>query len=150
MVNALKDRVVIVIALEHYNPLSQLRALGENGVRPVFIAINHKVRVASPSKWPSKVHLVDTEEEAFDVLMKEYGDVAEKTGKKPILSFSDDKTVAFYDKMYPLPNPQVIPGRKRKKEKTRIKEDKERRRFVRQPHRLPVLRTSVFNVYRDL
>ena len=99
MVNNLKDRLVIVIALEHYNPLSQLRALGENGVRPVFIAINHKVRVASPSKWPSKVHLVDTEEEAFDVLMKEYGDVAEKTGKKPILSFSDDKTVTFYDKM---------------------------------------------------
>ena len=100
MINNLKDRLVIVIALEHYNPLSQLRALGENGVRPVFIAINHKVRVASPSKWPSKVHLVDTEEEAFDVLMKEYGDVAEKTGKKPILSFSDDKTVTYYDKKY--------------------------------------------------
>ena len=100
MVNALNDRVVIVVALEHYNPLSQLRALGENGVRPVFIAIKHKVRMASASKWPSKVHLVDTEEEAFDVLMKEYGDVAEKTDKKPIISFSDDKTVTFYDKMY--------------------------------------------------
>lgn len=88
---SLNNHLVIVIALEHYNPLSQLRALGENGVRPVFIAINHKVRVASASKWPSKVHLVETEEEAFDVLMKEYGDVAEKTGYKPIISFSDDK-----------------------------------------------------------
>lgn len=89
-----------MIALEHYNPLSQLRALGENGVRPVFIAINHKVRVASASKWPSKVHLVETEEEAFDVLLKEYGGVAEKTGYKPIVSFSDDKTVTFYDQRY--------------------------------------------------
>ena len=44
---SLKNHLVIVIALEHYNPLSQLRALGENGVRPIFIAINHKVRVAS-------------------------------------------------------------------------------------------------------
>lgn len=96
----LKNHLVIVIALEHYNPLSQLRALGENGVRPVFIAINHRVRMASASKWPSKVHLVETEEEAFEVLMKEYGDVAEKTGYKPILSFSDDKTVTFYDRMY--------------------------------------------------
>lgn len=97
---SLNNHLVIVIALEHYNPLSQLRALGENGVRPVFIAINHKVRVASASKWPSKVHLVETEEEAFDVLMKEYGDVAEKTGYKPIISFSDDKTVTFYDQRY--------------------------------------------------
>lgn len=97
---SLKNHLVIVIALEHYNPLSQLRALGENGIRPVFIAINHKVRVASASKWPSKVHLVENEEEAFDVLMKEYGDVAEKTGVKPILSFSDDKTVTFYDEKY--------------------------------------------------
>ena len=32
-----------------------------------------------------------------------------------------------------LPNPQVIPGRKRKKEKTRIKEDKDRQGFVRHP-----------------
>lgn len=97
---SLKNHLVIVIALEHYNPLSQLRALGENGIRPVFIAINHKVRVASASKWPSKVHLVENEEEAFDVLMKEYGDVAEKTGVKPILSFSDDKTLTFYDEKY--------------------------------------------------
>ena len=96
----LRNHLVIVIALEHYNPLSQLRALGENGVRPVFIAINHRVRMASASKWPSKVHLVETEEDAFEVLMKEYGDVAEKTGYKPILSFSDDKTVTFYDRMY--------------------------------------------------
>ena len=98
--DSLINHLVIVIALEHYNPLSQLRALGENGVRPVFIAINHRVRMASASKWPQKVHLVESEEEAFEVLMKEYGDVAEKTGYKPILSFSDDKTVTFYDRMY--------------------------------------------------
>ena len=96
----LNNHLVIVIALEHYNPLGQLRALGENGIRPVFIAINHRVRVASASKWPQKVHLVENEEEAFNVLMSEYGDVAEKTGYKPILSFSDDKTVTFYDNRY--------------------------------------------------
>lgn len=97
---SLKNHMVIVIALEHYNPLGQLRALGENGVQPIFIAINHRVRMASASKWPQKVHLVENEEEAFEVLMKEYGNVAEKTGYKPILSFSDDKTVTFYDRRY--------------------------------------------------
>lgn len=96
----LDNHLVIVIALEHYNPLGQLRALGENGIRPIFIAINHKVRVASASKYPQKIHLVETEEEAFDVLIHKYGDIYENTGYKPILSFSDDKTVTFYDQRY--------------------------------------------------
>lgn len=94
------NHLVIVIALEHYNPLGQLRALGENGIRPVFIAINHRVRMASASKYPQKVHLVENEEEAFEVLIRDYGEVYEKTGYKPILSFSDDKTVTFYDLHY--------------------------------------------------
>ena len=100
MENKLKDYLCIVIAMEHYNPLGQLRTLGENGIRPVFIAINHRVRVASASKYPQKCHLVENEEEAFKVLMENYGDVVEKTGKKPFLLFSDDKTVGFYDERY--------------------------------------------------
>lgn len=96
----LKNHLVIVIALEHYNPLGQLRALGENGIHPVFIAIKHKIRMASASKWPSKIHLVESEEEGFELLLKEYGAIFEKTGYKPILTFSDDKTVTFYDQKY--------------------------------------------------
>ena len=33
---ALKDRTVIVFALEHYNPLGLIRALGENGIMPIY------------------------------------------------------------------------------------------------------------------
>lgn len=97
---SIKNHLFIVVALEHYNPLGQLRALGENGIRPIFIAIKHRARMASASKWPGKVHLVESEEEAFNVLINEYGGVAEKTGYKPIVSFSDDKTVTFYDTKY--------------------------------------------------
>lgn len=32
--------------------------------------------------------------------MKEYGDVAEKTGKKPYIVFSDDKSIGFFDLHY--------------------------------------------------
>lgn len=100
MTEELKKHLVILIALEHYNPLGQLRSLGENGIEPIFIAINHRVRMASASRYPKKTYLVDTEEEAFEVLMENYGRVAEETGYKPILTFSDDKTVNFYDSRY--------------------------------------------------
>ena len=100
MIDQLNDHLVIVIAIEHYNPLGQLRTLGENGISPIFIGLKYKVRMASASKYPQKVHHVDTEDEAFEVMMKNYGNVAEKTGKKPILLFSDDKTVGFYDERY--------------------------------------------------
>lgn len=98
--NLFKNHLVIVIGLEHYNTLGILRSMGENGVNPVFIAINHRVRVASASRYISELYLVETENEAFEVLMKNYGDSAKKTGNKPILLFGDDKTVEFYDKIY--------------------------------------------------
>lgn len=94
------QHLFIVIALEHYNPLGVIRALGENGIAPVFIAINHNVRMASASKYPQRAHLVENEQEAYDVLIKEYGNVYKKSGFKPILCFSDDKTVTFYDNLY--------------------------------------------------
>ena len=98
--NTLKNHLIIVIGLEHYNALGILRTMGEKGIDPVFIAIKHRVRVASASRYISELHLVETEEEAFDVLMKNYGDICKNTGYKPILLFGDDKTVEFYDRIY--------------------------------------------------
>ena len=80
-----KDRLCIVLAIEHYNPLGVIRSLGEAGVKPVFIAIKGRGTFASASKYVSKVHYVDSVEEGYEVLLREYGDVAEKTGVKPFL-----------------------------------------------------------------
>lgn len=95
-----KDHLCIVMAIEHYNPLGQIRSLGEAGVKPVFIAIKGRGKFASVSKYISKCHFVDNVEEGYQVLMKEYGDVAEKTGLKPFLFSSDDKDVGFLDEHY--------------------------------------------------
>ena len=70
-----KDHLFISLAIEHYNPLGAIRALGEAGIRPVFIGIKGRARCASPSRYISKLHQVETIEEAYDVLMKNYGDV---------------------------------------------------------------------------
>lgn len=100
MTKNLKKHPVIVIALEHYNPLGALRTLGENGVEPIFIGIKYRVKIASPCKYIKKLYQVDSLEEAYDTVLNEYGNYAAETGYKPILIFSDDDVFAQYDENY--------------------------------------------------
>ena len=95
-----KDHLCIVMAIEHYNPLGQIRSLGEAGVKPIYIAIKGRSTIASVSKYISKCHYADTVEEGYEILLKEYGHVAAETGKKPFLFSSDDKGVGFLDLHY--------------------------------------------------
>lgn len=94
-----KNHLVIVFAIDHYNPLGIIRSLGENGIRPIYIAIRHRVELGVKSKYVSKVHQVDSVEEGYQVLMENYGDVY-KTGEKPFVLFSDDKSVGYFDLRY--------------------------------------------------
>ena len=94
-----KNHLVIVFAIDHYNPLGVIRSLGENGIRPIYIAIRHRVELGVKSKYVSKVHQVDSVEEGYQVLMENYGEVY-KTGEKPFLLFSDDKSVGYFDLRY--------------------------------------------------
>ena len=48
---SLKNHLVIVIALEHYNPLSQLRALGENGIRIIKYELHQLVSGQAKFIW---------------------------------------------------------------------------------------------------
>ena len=93
------NHLVIVFAIDHYNPLGVIRSLGENGIRPIYIAIRHRVELGVKSKYVSKVHQVDSVEEGYQVLMENYGEVY-KTGEKPFLLFSDDKSVGYFDLKY--------------------------------------------------
>lgn len=94
-----KDHLVIVFAIDHYNPLGVIRSLGQNGIRPIYIAIRHRVELGVKSKYVSKVYQVDSVEEGYQVLMNQYGE-AYKTGKKPFVLFSDDKSVGYFDLHY--------------------------------------------------
>lgn len=94
-----KNHLVIVFAIDHYNPLGVIRSLGENGIRPIYIAIRHRVELGVKSKYVSKVHQVDSVEEGYNVLIENYGEVY-KTGEKPFVLFSDDKSVGYFDLRY--------------------------------------------------
>lgn len=98
MNNSYNGHLCIVFALEHYNPLGQIRSLGEMGVNPVYISVKRRYEVATKSKYISKLHKVDTVDEGYDLLMNEYGCFDKK--HLPYVIFSDDKSVGFFDLRY--------------------------------------------------
>lgn len=95
----IQDQIVIVFAIEHYNPLGVIRTLGKRGIRSDYIAEKGRVRLSSKSKYLNKVYEVENVEEGYDVLLKEYGEVY-KTGMKPVIICSDDKTIGHLDQHF--------------------------------------------------
>ncbi len=98
MSNNYNGHICIVFALEHYNPLGQIRSLGEMGINPVYISVKRRYEVATKSKYISKLHQVDSVEEGYQLLMREYGDY--NNNHRPFIVFSDDKSVGFFDLRY--------------------------------------------------
>lgn len=94
-----QKELVIVFAIEHYNPLGVIRTLGKRGIRPDYIAVKGRVRLSSKSKYLNRVHEVDSVEDGYKVLHREYGNIC-KTGNKPIIICSDDKTIGYLDNHY--------------------------------------------------
>lgn len=92
----LKEHMFIVIGEEHYNPLGMIRSLGQCGIRPIFIAIKGKSTVASKSKYILRNHFVTSIEEAYDVLLREYGNEV----NKPFVLTSDDDIQSLLDLHY--------------------------------------------------
>lgn len=87
---------VIVFAQEHYNPLGLIRSLGENGINPIFISVKRKGPVACLSRYVSVCHHVDSVEQGFELLIREYG----KEKVKPYVLFSDDMCIGYVDQHY--------------------------------------------------
>lgn len=93
----LREHQFIVFALDHYNPLGVIRSLGENGIRPIYIAVKHRVDLGVKSKYLSECHKVNTIEEGYNLLIEKYGTVK---GNIPFLITCDDKTTGYLDDRY--------------------------------------------------
>ena len=100
MNNQYNGHLCRVSALEPYNPLNMIRALGEKGINPVYISVKRRYEVATKSKYISELHRVDSVEEGYQLLMERYGHLAEETCKKPYIVYSDDKSVGYFDRHY--------------------------------------------------
>ena len=98
LVDLIGNRLCIVFALDHYNPLGQIRSLGEAGIKPVYIAVNHRFDLGAKSKYVSRLHKVNTVEDGYKVLMLEYGHFSGENC--PLLFTSDDRTEGYLDERY--------------------------------------------------
>ena len=84
---------VIVMAIEHYNTLSMIRSLGKIGINPIYIAIQGKGEIASSSKYISKRYYAYSVDDAYRILMFNYGNEKEK----PFVLCADDRTIGYLD-----------------------------------------------------
>lgn len=95
----LDEYTYIVFGVEHYNPLGVVRSLGENGIKPIAIVQKGSIQLTSKSKFIKTLHMVNSIEDGYKVLMQQYGNVY-KTGHKPFLFTCDDFTETFLDAHY--------------------------------------------------
>ena len=95
----LKEHLFIVVGEEHYTPLGVIRSLGENGIEPVAIILRNErfmPKIASKSKYIGKLHIVDSYDEVYEILMQEYS----KEKNKPFVIPCDDIIVGKLDQKY--------------------------------------------------
>ena len=64
----LRKHEFIVFGAEHYNPLGIVRSLGEEGIKPIVVTINSKLKVTSASKYCGEVYHVDSLEEGYNLI----------------------------------------------------------------------------------
>lgn len=86
----------IVFCGDHYNPLGIIRSLGEIGIHPIAILVAIYPVLINHSRYVSKLHQVKTNEEGYDILLKEYGYEQEK----PFLYTASDDITSLLDMHY--------------------------------------------------
>lgn len=95
-IEELKKHTFIVFGYEHYNPLGVVRSLGENGIKPVLFILKGDIRITSVSKYVGKVIKIDSYEEGYEILMRDY--VNEK--EKPFIIPCDEVVTEVFDQHY--------------------------------------------------
>ena len=83
----LKRHKFILLSGDHYNPLGVVRSLGEKGIRPIVILNSKRPHLINVSKYPQKIHLVNSAEEGVILLLKLYSN---EQYKPFVYSCSDD------------------------------------------------------------
>ena len=94
----------IVFGSEHYNPLGIIRSLGENGIKPVGVFFKSKRKIASSSKYLSKIHYVNNKEEGLQIILDNY---VKNSSLKPFVYTADDKLTSFLDSQYDSLNDKI-------------------------------------------
>jgi len=100
-INKLRKYEYIVFGFEHYNPLGIVRSLGEVGIYPIGVIVKNKRKITSASKYFKEIHMVDTVEDGYELILKLYGNNATKAGYiNTYILTSDDTMTSYLDNRY--------------------------------------------------
>lgn len=92
----IREHLFIVFGEEHYNPLGAIRSLGEYGIKPIAIIIKSQYIIASSSKYIDKLIYVETIEEGYALIVKNYINLEHRT----FIITCDDRITSFLDLRY--------------------------------------------------
>lgn len=139
----IKKHQIVLVALEHYNPLGIIRSFGEMGINIDFVGINYKVPVASASMYIGMLYQVSSIPEAYETVLKHYGGVYKENGEKPILLFSDDDVYSLFDEHIEELQENFITANAGKNGRVIEFMDKDKIQKCAERHGLPVINTFV-------
>jgi len=86
----------ICLVEDHDNPLSIVRSLGEEGIRPIVLMFGNDIHLVPSSRYVGEVHKFATKEDAFSYLLTNYGNEP----RKPFIYNGSDDVTLLLDKHY--------------------------------------------------
>ena len=92
----LKSHRFIILGDGHFNTLGMIRSLGEVGLRPDVVLVEHGHTAVSASKYIRHLHLVETYEAGLEYIISTYS----KEKEKPIMLIGSDKIIAVINRNY--------------------------------------------------
>lgn len=91
-----KKHKFIVFGEDHYNPLGICRSLGEEGIPVIAVLVGKNPCLINHCKYVKTLHLVNTEEEGLELIIREYG----HEELKPFILVGTDNAVSLLDDNY--------------------------------------------------
>lgn len=86
----------IVLCEDHYNPLTLIRTLSLDGLKPIVVLAGKNPYLITASKYAGNIVRVETLEEGLEYIINTYG----SESQKPFLFSCDDNTATLLDARY--------------------------------------------------
>lgn len=95
-IEVLKKHKFIILGDGHFNTLGMVRSLGEVGIRPDVVLVDHNRMLVSSSKYIQRLYVADSYEDGLEYIISAYS----KEKEKPFLLTGSDKIIAIIDRNY--------------------------------------------------
>ena len=95
-IKVLKKHKFIILGDGHFNTLGMVRSLGEVGIRPDVVLVDHNRIIVGASKYVQNLHDADSIEDGLEYIISTYS----QDKDKPFLLTGSDKIIAVIDRNY--------------------------------------------------